>query len=82
MKECENEAGTACVFPFKDEGEIFNACRTSKYNDARDNKWNVATWCSTHTDRNGNHVLNSAKLCGNCPRSSEGITLSFKIPDS
>ena len=65
--------GSACVFPFRYKNKLYTGCDTDPVDPTK-------TWCSTKTDKSGNHVTgqNEYGHCGlNCPRQpADGARIS------
>ena len=51
--------GVKCVFPFKYNGKEYQGCTVADVSDGK-------LWCSTSTDRNGNHI-GGGGFWGHCP---------------
>ena len=66
--------GVKCVFPFKYNGKEYQGCTVADVSDGK-------LWCSTNTDRNGNHI-GGGGFWGHCPsrncQTDQSIVQLFK----
>merc|ERR1719439_226796 len=58
---CTAITGTACVFPFRHEGIVYNACTDVTVSGVT----NSQAWCSTNITMAGEHVVGSEAICPN-----------------
>jgi len=48
-EDCLTMSGSACIFPFRFRGQVYNSCTVTGDTAGK-------AWCSTKTDQHGNHV--------------------------
>jgi len=70
LTESGPDAGNSCKFPFRFNGQTYNSCARFTWSGQNYGKY----WCSTMTDRNGNHVNGQGNygFCGFCENSACG----------
>merc|ERR550519_1558321 len=66
LTEGGNIVGAPCVFPFRHRGVTYNSCTYAGGFDK--------PWCSTATDRRGNHILGNFGDCNSACPVEEGYT--------
>jgi len=70
LTESGPDAGNSCKFPFRFNGQTYYSCARYTWSGQDYGKY----WCSTMTDRNGNHVNGQGNygFCGFCDNSACG----------
>merc|ERR1719222_251612 len=58
---CTAITGTACVFPFRHEGIVYNSCTDVTVSGVADSQ----AWCSTNITTAGEHEVGSEAICPN-----------------
>merc|ERR1712137_509069 len=58
---CTAVSGSACVFPFRYKGIVYNKCSDAANTEISDSQ----AWCSTEVTSGGEHIDGKAAVCPN-----------------
>merc|ERR1711971_328646 len=69
---CTAVSGSACVFPFRYQGIVYNKCSDAAITEISDSQ----AWCSTEVTSGGEHIDGKAAVC---PNTCEGAASNTAI---